>query len=164
MVVSPKYPICFGCQGKAIGNVDTFRVEDYVSYQDWRESEYSGAELLDDEISGPLADPNDDGVTNLSLFVLGLPATGNQNHKMKAPTLDHKVASTLVSLDVFLGLNGVEFILEESPNLDDWTVVTGATETSQEVAGRRVLNFDVPETVTSKSKIYYRVRFNQVSP
>ena len=153
----------------SVGNqvVDTFRVvssEKIVSYEDWRESQFRGADLLDDAVSGPLADPNSDGVTNFSLYVLGLSATGVQNQKVSAPTLELEESNTVLKFEIAAGRNEVGFVLEESANLDDWEVVTGSTPTVLEGVERDLVSFSVAAAPVSKSKVYYRVRFNQVSP
>jgi len=150
----------------SVGNqvVDTFEVENFVSYQDWRDREFRGADLLDDEISGPSADPNSDGVTNFNLYVLGLPATGDQSQQVAAPTLDLRAFNTVLKLDVVAGLNGVDFVLEESADLDDWSTVSGSAMTVQEGDERDVINFTVSETPSSKADVFYRVRFHQIAP
>ena len=152
----------------SVGNqvVDTFQVvsvEKIVTYEDWRDGQFSGADLLDDAISGPLADPNSDGVTNFGLYVLGLPATGDQRQKVAAPTLNLDASNTVLTFDVAAGRNEVEFVLEESANLDDWNLVTGLTMTVQEGVERDLVSFSVAETPASKTSVFYRVRFNHGS-
>jgi hypothetical protein len=152
----------------SVGNqvVDTFRVESserIVSYEDWREDQFSGADLLDDAVSGPLADPNSDGVTNFSLYVLGLSATGVQSQKVSAPTLELEESNTVLKFEIAAGRNEVGFVLEESTNLDDWEVVAGSTPTVEEGVERDLVSFSVAGTPLSKTKVYYRIRFNQVS-
>ena len=153
----------------SVGNqvVDTFQVvsaEKIVTYQGWRESQFDGADLLDDAISGPSADPNNDGITNFNLFVLGLSTSGDQSQKVAAPSLDLGAANSVLEIDVIAGLSGVEFILEESTDLDDWMTVAGVSATIQEGVERDVISFTVSETPATKSNVFYRVRFNQVTP
>lgn len=149
----------------SVGNqvVDTFEVENIVTYQDWRNLQFSGADLLDEGISGPSADPDHDGLTNFTLYALGLPAIGSQSQTVATPTLEPGASNTVVKLGVLADLNGVEFILEESGNLDDWIPVPGPAMTIQEGVERDTLNFTVPATPESKTKVYYRVRFNPIA-
>jgi len=150
----------------SVGNqvVDTFTVEDFASYEEWRRDQYRGADFLDEEISGPLADPNADGVTNFALYVSGLPATGDQSQKVKAPTVTIVGSNTQLKFEVAIGLRGVGFILEQSSDLENWSDVVGATETREKLDDRDSLKFTVPGTPASNSKVFYRVRFTQTTP
>ncbi|HLP09170.1 MAG TPA: DNRLRE domain-containing protein, partial [Opitutaceae bacterium] len=47
-----------------------------AAYATWRSASFSGPELTDDAISGPLADPDGAGVTNFARYAFGLAARG----------------------------------------------------------------------------------------
>ncbi len=47
-----------------------------TTFAAWRAANFSGADAIDDAVSGPLADPDHAGVTNLQRYAHGLPARG----------------------------------------------------------------------------------------
>ena len=48
-----------------------------LGYASWRDSRFSTAELADTALSGPLADPNGDGASNLVAYTFGIDPTGS---------------------------------------------------------------------------------------
>lgn len=150
----------------SVGNqvVDTFKVEDFADFQEWRESQFEGDDLLDDAVSGPQADPNGDGVTNLSLFVCGLPATGDQRGKISLPSLNFELFSTQIRLETAIGLTGIDFVLEQSGDLNNWSNVEGVNPSIQEDGERDVVVFNVASTPGANESTYYRIRFAESAP
>jgi len=49
-------------------------------YETWRALYWTGADFSDDSTSGPLADPDGDGVTNLQLYAQGFGANDHPDH------------------------------------------------------------------------------------
>lgn len=100
-----------------------------TSFADWAADMFSVAELANAAISGPDADPDGAGVTNLMRYALDLPARGPVS------------VSTLVSLDVAAGAgsltlvfpvraaaDGLSYDVQSSQDLVTWT--TEATFTA----------------------------------
>ncbi len=57
-------------------NISAVFVADPTSFTAWRAINFTGADQTDDAVSGPLADPDAAGVTNLQRYAHGLPARG----------------------------------------------------------------------------------------
>ena len=68
----------------SVGNTvdDTLTVRIKESYSQWRARVFSGADATNDTVSAPAADPENDGLTNLELFVHGL-APGFRQEQVK---------------------------------------------------------------------------------
>ena len=62
----------------SVGNVvtDVFEItlSDVENYATWRAANFSGADASNELISGPEADPNSDGISNLQAFAQGYSA------------------------------------------------------------------------------------------
>ena len=148
----------------SVGNqvVDTFKITNPIGFEEWRGNYYSGADLLDEEISGPLADPNGDGFNNFELFVLGLPAAGNQSGNAKPLQVETLAnGSQVATLEVRKGMSGVEYVFEKSEDLKTWSAVSGATRTTTAGVDRDVLKFNFPQNPSPTPALFYRVRFTQ---
>ena len=101
------------------------------TYTTWRAANFSGTDRTDDAISGPDADPDGVGLSNLARYAFGLPARGPVAHPIATGT-------TTVGSDTFLTLtfpsrdaaDGLTYTLEASPDLVTWTAVPDRTYTA----------------------------------
>jgi hypothetical protein len=99
-----------------------------ATYATWRTANFSGADLANDALSGPLADPDGAGLTNFARYAFGLPARGPVANPITPGT-------TTVGTDRFLTLtfprraaaSDLTYTLEDSTDLVTWAVVEGRT-------------------------------------
>jgi hypothetical protein len=149
-----------------------------AAYQAWVQSIFTPAQALDPSISGPVADPNKDGIPNLIEFVLGgNPATGQNPSLLPAMALVSNPGGTVPNGEYFrftyrrvpaaASLNpGMEF---SSSLAGTWTPATGAQGVVEVVtpnfyasptAADRV-EVHVPRaTHTANGKFFGRLRVN----
>ena len=93
-------------------------------YAVWASSYFSEAELADEAVSGPNADPDQDGQVNLLEFAFaGDPKEAGGVSIQVA--LEEEDAATFVLLLSFNRrvANGLDYVLESSSNLSDWSTV-----------------------------------------
>ena len=102
-----------------------------ATYTSWRAANFSGADRTNDAISGPDADPDGCGLTNLARYAFGLPARG----RVANPTTP---GTTTGGTDTFLTLtfprravaSDLTYTLESSTDLVTWAAVPGRTYTA----------------------------------
>jgi subtilisin-like proprotein convertase family protein len=109
-----------------------------ISYASWRDSRFSATELADTAISGPLADPNSDGVSNLLAYAFGIDPTGSSTlvalpQATRVTDMGTDYLELTFRRPAYLPANstaagGVSLSYEISTTLNSWTAVT-ATET-----------------------------------
>ncbi len=101
------------------------------TYATWRTANFTGADLANDAISGPDADPDAAGVTNLQRYAFALPARGPVANPIT-------VGTTTVGSTSYLTLtfprrttaSDLPYILESSADLVTWIAVPGRTYTA----------------------------------
>jgi len=104
---------------------------DLANFSSWRTANFTGADLTSDAISGPTADPDATGLSNLARYAFGLPARGRVANPVTPGT-------TTVGTDTFLTLtfprrataDGLTYTLEASTDLATWTAVPDRTYTA----------------------------------
>jgi hypothetical protein len=102
-----------------------------ADYAAWRAANFTGADLANDAVSGPLADPDAAGVTNLQRYAVALPARGPVANPIT-------LGSVTVGSDTFLTLtfprrsvaSDLTYTLESSTDLVTWSAVPGRTYTA----------------------------------
>ena len=99
-----------------------------ADYAAWRAGNFTGADLTDDAISGPLADPDAVGVTNLQRYAFALPARGPVANPttLGSATVDSAQYLTL-TFPRHTTASDLTYTLESSPDLITWTAVEGRT-------------------------------------
>ncbi|MBK8479420.1 MAG: hypothetical protein IPL39_24995 [Opitutaceae bacterium] len=102
--------------------------EAFTTYATWRAGNFSGTDLTNNTISGPLADPDGAGLTNLERFAYGLPArsrvaspvaltlTGSGNNQRLTLTFLRKGYAP-----------GLIYVVEASTDLQAWTEIATAS-------------------------------------
>lgn len=147
----------------SVGNevLDSFRVDDFTTYQEWKESQFSEIDLTNDEVSGPGADSDGDGVSNLILYVNGLKAGGDKLGQIEAPFLIFGGQSpTEIHQRIAIGLTDVDFSLEYSQTAEDWQPVEGVSPRVQESDEYDLVIFNLPAGAQTETKGFYRIRFS----
>ena len=134
--------------------------ETYTSYAAWRTANFTGSDLSNDAISGPNADPDGAGISNLERYAFGLAARG--------PV----AAATTVSLVADAGQNylavsfnrkgyapGLSYVVQSSTDLVTWTdlqpVAPGYPKAQQ------IRDLAATSTVTRR---FLRVQITQTLP
>lgn len=93
-----------------------------LPYQEWRNTHFNAIELTNDTISGPQADPDGDGLTNLIEFALGyLPRAAEQNRLAAVRAFGDATSAYLLPKTP---RPGITYQLEISNDLTNWR--TGA--------------------------------------
>ncbi len=139
--------------GNTVNSIANLRIGD--SYATWRAANYSGAALTNDTISGPLADPNNNGITNLQAFAQGLTLA-------ETTTPDITITSTGINISYLEQIDslGTAFVIERSSDLStDWTEVSPQNTSRQATAKpnqQRVTASIAPRA----AKDFYRIRFD----
>jgi len=150
----------------SVGNTvdDTFVIRQIrEEFAGWRARVFSSPDNTNDGISGPYADPDGDGITNLQLFAHGLAPGFHKN-----PVIYHTTTPTRPQFEFPLrnDINGLGVIIEGSSDLgvtDSWKSVD-----QEEVAKSTVGNIDTltiqPSSVVPSSPFFYRLRFVMMNP
>ncbi|MDB4383356.1 peptidylprolyl isomerase [Akkermansiaceae bacterium] len=143
----------------SVGNTvtDTFEVSMEVDYESWRHTVFPEAVAADDSITGPTADFNNDGVSNLVSFVHGLDGNANASAGLNGPTLSFGASD--VSIEIETGyIEGVGFEVEFSTDGENWDTEESTRSTTSNVDGK-VERFTVARTVGDHPKSFYRLRY-----
>ncbi len=143
----------------SVGNqvVDTFDVWLMANYEAWRQTVFTAAEAGDDSVSGPLADPNLDGVNNLMLFLQGLPIDVDASQLVSLPSFSFLEDSVTVEFETAFVL-GVDFQVEGSEDLVTWDNID-STELVTFGAGSKTVRLTTSEGVSSAPQKFYRIRY-----
>jgi cyclophilin family peptidyl-prolyl cis-trans isomerase len=142
----------------AVGNevVDSFEVLVEIGYEAWRQEAFSPADAADDSVSGPMADPNGDGVNNLTLFAQGLPV----DLPLVARTPEIVSAGNSVVLEMETPYRqGLNLVVEVSDGLTGWAEVA-ATQTTRSGRYSKTEIFRVARPVGANPKSFYRIHYS----
>ncbi len=102
-----------------------------AGYAAWRTANFSGTDLTNDAVSGPLADPDGCGLTNLARYAFALPARGRVAAPITLGTATAGGASYLtLTFPRLAAADGLTYALESSTDLVGWTAVPGRTYTA----------------------------------
>lgn len=130
------------------------------SFATWRSRAFNHPERLNDGISGPNADPDGDGLTNLELFVHGLMPGFHQNPVAFTPQPGSQNQPQF-SFPIRNDITGGGFVLEQSSDLglaDLWKTIP-ATEVSRIATGSLDQISLKSASVISTFPAFFRVRF-----
>jgi hypothetical protein len=103
-----------------------------ASYPDWRSANFTGADLADDTLSGPLADPDSSGLTNLERYAFDLAARGPVAAPVTVTTAESGDQRYLkIEFPRRTVGSDVQYVVQTSTDLVNWTthetVQIGAT-------------------------------------
>lgn len=143
----------------SVGNtvVDTFELMIEADYESWSKVVFPVEDIGDVLLTGPAADFNHDGITNLAAFVHGLTSNTVASAGFGGPRLVTGTSS--VSLEIETGLiQGVEFDVEVSTDCEIWKIAE-STRITREVANRRMELFTVARPVEDHPQSFYRLRY-----
>jgi hypothetical protein len=141
---------------------DAFEVWVRETFEEWRQREFSEAELADPEISGPGADPAGSGNPNLLRFVLGeAEGEGTVGHPMVMGAAGNlpdwpRLGFSFVRRKE---AGGVHYVLETSPDMSSWSLVDSAAFSWIEDLGEAErVTLPSPMTVDDDGKGFLRLR------
>lgn len=146
----------------SVGNVvdDNFAVKVLQSYDVWRNVNFPAADASNDSISGPEVDSNQDGLTNLELYVHGLSVGKTHAEPVLASNISPSNFPTF-TYPIQNNLTGFSVAIQQSNSLgihDSWTTIPH-TETSRITNGLRdTVTIRANSTATS-TDTYYRLVF-----
>jgi cyclophilin family peptidyl-prolyl cis-trans isomerase len=111
----------------SVGNTvdDTFSITVHNAYTSWRLTHFSESDAADDSVSAPEVDHNQDGTTNLELYIHGLSTT--EKHALPVSFYTVTVDSSPYPAYVLpiANLNGINVAFQKSSTLapDSWVDV-----------------------------------------
>ncbi len=129
-------------------------------YAAWRAANFTGSDQTNDAISGPLADPDHCGLTNLARYAFALAARGPIASPTTLGTATSAGASYLtLTFPRRTAASDLSYSIESSTDLVTWTAVPGRTYT----AGSGPITAQDTMPITSGSRRFLRLRVS-VSP
>lgn len=144
----------------SVGNkvVDTFAVLLTADYDSWRKAVFSMEDAANDSVSGPMADSNGDGVTNLISFAQGLPVDENVEAIVKVPRITRLSTNTIIEIETPF-IDGVDFEVETSDGLENWSDIATTQSTTIGANGITV-RFTIARSLADAANSAYRIRYS----
>lgn len=127
-----------------------------TGFESWLADEFGPTELEDSSVSGPNADPDGDGIPNFLEYALGGSAKSPSREILPAMEID--AASGLLTLSFVrpTDVTDVEFIVESSADLEQWTADAVLID-STPVAGGTLETYQAPSAGVS-GRVFLRLR------
>ncbi|MBK8474870.1 MAG: nitroreductase family protein [Opitutaceae bacterium] len=95
-----------------------------ATYTAWRVANFFGDDLANDAVSGPAADPDSAGVTNLQRYAFALAARGRVAPPTKIDSIEDGGKKFLtITFGRRATGTGLSYVVESSPDLADWSNV-----------------------------------------
>ena len=128
-----------------------------ADYAAWRTANFAGAELANDAVSGPDADPDATGLTNLARYAFALAARGPVANPVTVDTATVAGAQYLtLTFPRRTDASDLTYALESSPDLVDWTAVPDRTYPAG--AGAVTAKDSVPAGAPATPRRFLRLR------
>jgi cyclophilin family peptidyl-prolyl cis-trans isomerase len=132
------------------------------TYDSWRQSQFSGGELTNDAISGPTVDSNDDGLTNLELYLHNLNSTDTHADPVEFSNTELTAEPyATFTFPIRNDLADITFSLEESTDLgqlDPWDPIP-YTEISRITNGSTDTVKIRSSATNASTSHFYRLKF-----
>lgn len=126
-----------------------------IDYADWRVAQFSAGDASNDLISGPDADPDQDGHSNRLEFVLGMNPLGIDSWE---PNL-RRDANGYTTLDVpGTAATSGDWILEYSTDMENWYTFNRRRLMDQDEGGYQLWQLAIPPMEGAERRIFFRVR------
>ena len=148
----------------SVGNTvdDTFTVNVLQTYTSWRNTQFSAPDAANNTISGPEVDANNDGLTNLELYLHGLPiSTLHLEPTQHSSTVISNQNHSTFTFPIINNIAGITTQIQQSSDLgvtDSWTTVPH-TEVSRSTSGLTDTLTIRSTDASSGTKDFYRLIF-----
>jgi hypothetical protein len=120
-----------GRDGYVLLPVVIARAQEPATYASWQAAHFTGTDLTNDAISGPLADPDAAGLTNFQRYAHNLPARGPVPTPVTQDTTSANGQTYLtLSFDRLANAPGLTYTVEASTDLITWSAVPGLSYTA----------------------------------
>ncbi len=139
---------------------DEFTGAPPATYAAWRAANFTLPDLTNDAVSGPAADPDSTGLTNLGRYAFALPARGAVSNPIFLDTAGSGDAPVLtLTFPRRTEATDLTYTLESSPDLVTWAAVPGRTYT----AGSGSITAQDTVALGSTTRRFLRLRIS-ISP
>ena len=129
-----------------------------ANYADWRSANFSGSDLADDSISGPLADPENTGLANLERYAFGLAARGHVVSPVTVATIESTDGKHLtITFPRCTVGSDVQYVVQTSTDLVTWD-----TYETVQIGPTTPCTLTYPAPISGESRRFLRVRVETV--
>lgn len=144
----------------SVGNkvVDTFTVLLTANYESWRKAVFSVEDAANETVSGPMADSNGDGVTNLVSYAQGLSVEDDVSSSVAAPRITLLSTSAIIEFETPF-IDDVNFEVETSDDLLNWSDIA-ATQTTIMGDDGITVRLTVARNLAEAPNSAYRIRYS----
>lgn len=145
-------------------NANSVGLSSYLSpaanFTAWQNSHFTAMQLADPSISGPNADPDHDGLSNLLEFAFNAdPLDASSNHR---PTFAIDANYFSIIYTKVLGTSGLLYDVEQATALGQWASVTPANQILSDNGFVQVIKAQVPRANAGVGgKLFLRLRVTQ---
>lgn len=138
--------------GNLVEDVFTVTFIDGVNFTEWRLANYEGGDASNDAVSGPDADPDGDGMTNLQHFFHGVPLSDASGPVVQIDE-DFERNQIFLEFPNEVAAAGIRWIAERSYDLLQWDSVPAPSNT---VSGQTTLT--IAQDESNFPYAFYRIK------
>ena len=157
-----KFDVALGPQGVML----TAQANVLTSFAQWQQAEFTAAELQDTSVSGPNADPDDDGIVNFAEYALGLSAKlADSNPILPAVQTDPGTGDTILTLTFPWGDNmtDAQYDVETTQDLKTWQTVSTQVISTVPLGALSRLTVRIPPQPGAKT-LFARLMISSTGP
>lgn len=141
----------------------TITVTSDYGNSDWKTTHFTPAELLVPAVSGPLADPDGDGFSNLIEFSMNLDPKASDRHRGLCVYQEVEISGQTypaITIRRRIGYPGMTSIVEASLNLSSWNhpVPVETDDGTDNGDGTETIQFRSPLPLSSQNRQWLRLR------
>ncbi len=131
-----------------------------TTFAAWREKTFTPAELTDENISGPAADPGSHGIPNLLRYAFGMNSPSPERNLLPAPEVvqidGQKHLSLTYRQSIFA--DDLQYRIETSTDLVTWTPATDLIVESAADGNRDAITVRDPQPLANSPSRFLRLR------
>lgn len=134
-----------------------------LTFEDWKQDEFTEVEQADPLISGADADPDRDGIENFLEYALGLsPKISTPGNHEAVPKFEKSAsASTITFMRPANRVGAISYSIYYSTDLDDdWLPLAVTEEIESEESGIQTVKFSDPDTVSLRK--FYKLAVEEL--
>ncbi|MDB4815298.1 lamin tail domain-containing protein, partial [Akkermansiaceae bacterium] len=125
-------------------------------YESWIQSFFTESELEDPFVSGPMADANGDGFSNLMHYAFGIDPEILLSGSFANVVIKEEVIS--LQFDRLMKTPDLNLTVQISTDLQDWSSLATLTDSETHVNGRETVTYSSPISLSLGSQQYLRIR------